>query len=143
MLGSCEITGGLKKLMLTMHIHPSCLAIYPSRRQCRIKGHRTTLGIVYLEKSSNTTTFGAQQHCENAPGATVASECHLNYFASGNLLSSKLIEDPVRVASRLLQVDRGNMMIATDFPTDTICHRTVVATPTPLLGKRADSASCR
>ena len=61
----------------------------------------------------------------------------------GNLLSSKLIEDPVRVASRLLHVDRGNVMIAIDFPTNTICHRTAVATPNPLLGKRADSASCR
>ncbi len=33
---------------------------------------------------------------------------------------SKLIEDSVKVASRLLQDDRGNMMIATDFTADSI-----------------------
>lgn len=38
------------------------------------------------------------------------------------LIFSKHIGDSVRAASRLLQVGRGNMMIATDLPTDSICH---------------------
>ena len=36
------------------------------------------------------------------------------------LVPSKLIEDSVRVARGLLQVDRGNMMIATDVTADSI-----------------------
>lgn len=48
-------------------------------------------------------------------------------FCNRILLLSKLIEVLVRVASRLLQVNRGNMMIAIDCPTDSICHRIVAA----------------
>ena len=46
----------------------------------------------------------------------MAPECHFVLFAFRTLLLSELIEDSVRVASCLLQVDRGDMMIATDFP---------------------------
>ena len=66
-------------------------------------------------------------------GAAVTPECHVNLFAFRILLLSKLIEVSVRVASRLLQVDRGNMMIATGIPADSICHRIVAAKTPPSL----------
>ena len=73
----------------------------------------------------------------------MTSGSHLNLFAFRILLLYKLIEVLVSVASRLLQVNRGNIMITTGIPADSICHRIVAAKNPPLLGKRANSASCR
>ena len=95
--------------------------------------------------------FRAQHHCENAsvlanawdrseqlwPLNVMEISMHLEF-----LVLFWLIENPGRVASRLLQVDRGDAMIATDFTADSIPSRYCSGYRMPFSAKEGMLLSC-